>query len=165
LDDSVMGMQPTEPTQSVKGPDTGRRVLIVEDDTVARLGLVQLLEPRGFSTAVARTLDEGLAKLAWRPDFVVLDLSLSDGRGTVLLRRIRADRLPIRVAVTTGTADECLVAAAQVLRPDRLFRKPYSTVDLLDWLEWADGDDVGARPAPMPPPVDRPPARPYDVSP
>jgi len=153
-------MEPTELIQTGNRP----RVLIVEDDAVARQGLVQLLAPRGFCTAVARSMTEGLAKLAWRPDFVVLDLSLSDGRGTVLLRRIRADRLPIRVAVTTGTADECLVAAALVLRPDRLFRKPYSTVDVLKWLEQAGGLPDG-RPASPPPPVDRPPARPYDVLP
>src|SRR5437764_14897057 len=114
-----MGMELTQRDKSDNHP----RVLIVEDDAVARRGLVQLLEPRGFQTAVARTLDEGLSWLAWRPDFMVLDLSLSDGRGTVLLRRVRTGRLPIRVAVTTGTADECLVAAALVLRPDRPFRK------------------------------------------
>jgi CheY-like chemotaxis protein len=153
-------MEPTEPDKSNQRP----RVLIVEEDAVARRGLVQLLEPRGFRTAVACTLKEGLAQLAWRPDYVVLDLSLSDGRGTVLLRRIRADRLPIRVAVTTGTVDECLVAAARVLRPDRLFRKPYSTSDLLDWLLSSGGPTANHPPA-AGGPADRPPARPYDVVP
>src|SRR3954451_15713905 len=101
----MVGMESTKPNTT----DSRPRVLIVEDDAVARDGLVQLLEPRGFTTAVARTLEEGIARLAWRPDYVVLDLSLSDGGGTVLPRRLRPDRLPVRVAVTTGTADECLV--------------------------------------------------------
>jgi len=67
------------------------------------------------------------------------------------------------VAVTTGTADECLVAAAQVLRPDRMFRKPYSTVDLLDWLQ-SNADPTGGWTMDAPPSTARP-ARPYDVLP
>lgn len=156
-------MKPTDPDKS----DSRTRVLIVEDDAVARQGLVQLLEPRGFHTAVAGTLKDGLERLAWRPDYMLLDLSLSDGRGTVLLRRVRANRLPIRVAVTTGTVDECLVAAALILRPDRLFRKPYSTVDLMNWLQPRDGsqgDQTARPPTGCPPPVAHPPL-PYNVNP
>ena len=59
----------------------------------------------GFETRCAGTVAEALAALITRPDFIVLDLHLPDGRGTQVLREIRERNILAKVAVTTGTID------------------------------------------------------------
>ena len=61
---------------------------------------------------------------------------LPDGSGMEILRRIRAEQLPIRVAILTG-ADKPMVDQARQLEPDALFSKPIDLSRLLTWLNAA----------------------------
>ena len=88
----------------------------------------------GFETRCAGTVAEALAALITRPDFVVLDLHLPDGRGTQVLREIRERKILAKVAVTTGTIDASLIGAADRLQPDKFFQKPYRATDLVAWI-------------------------------
>ena len=74
---------------------------------------------------------EGLACLEMepRPDCLLLDLDLPDGRGEAVLERVRRDHLPIRVAVCTGNGDRNRWRAVQDFQPDALIQKP---VDLAE---------------------------------
>ena len=108
--------------------------LIVEDDRLSREGLRQLLAIFGFSTQTARTLGEGLAKLQSRPSQIVLDLMLPDGSGVELLRRVREQRLPVRVVVTTSASDPELLAEVEDYHPEVLIRKPLDARALMDQL-------------------------------
>jgi two-component system, OmpR family, response regulator len=118
-------------------PRAGRcRVLIVEDHAVSSHTLRRLVASEGHEVAVAATLQEAEARLEWA-GCLVLDLHLPDGNGIDLLRRVRERRLPVRVAVTTGSAGEELLAAVRDLRPDALFIKPFHPPQLFEWLRAA----------------------------
>lgn len=109
-------------------------VLIVEDQEVIQDLLMTVFEHEGISAVCAGTVASGMERLADGPTHVVLDLHLPDGRGTDVLRTIRAGRMPIRVAVTTGALDPDLIAEAESLAPDRTFQKPYRAADIARWV-------------------------------
>ena len=117
--------------------NTRLRTLVVEDDATSRDALLRILGMLGYEAAGATTVAEGLqAALTTRPACLILDLMLPDGNGMEILRRIRAENLPIRVAVLTG-ADRPMVEQAAQLRPDALFTKPVDLTQLLTWLKAA----------------------------
>lgn len=71
--------------------DDARSLLVIEDDDLTRAFLVENLAADGFQVMGAAGAGEGLRVLeARQPALVVLDLSLGDGRGLVLLDRVRA---------------------------------------------------------------------------
>jgi DNA-binding response OmpR family regulator len=110
------------------------KVLVVEDQEVIQDLLLTVFDHEGFETRCAGTVAEALAALVNRPDFVVLDLHLPDGRGTQILREIRERNIPAKVAVTTGTIDAALIGAADRLQPDKFFQKPYRAMELVTWI-------------------------------
>lgn len=59
--------------------------LIVDDDDATATLVATLFQRNGFTTTVAGSLDEARARLAPRPDCLVVDLVLPDGSGTELL--------------------------------------------------------------------------------
>ena len=110
--------------------------LIVEDDASTREFLVRALEKKGIGTVQASSVGEALVALEREPlpASIVLDLMLPDANGVVLLRRIRRDEIPVRVAVVTGMADPNGFFDAMKLMPDRIFKKPLKLAELIDWL-------------------------------
>lgn len=72
------------------------RLLVVEDDSGIIAGLIANLRPLGWAIDAASTVGESWAALCAEPfDVVLLDLSLPDGEGTDLLRRLRSSTRPI----------------------------------------------------------------------
>ena len=117
-------------------PDETKSVLIVEDDGDSRDALVQLCRRTGHRCFSAANRAEALAVLISRPpDAIVLDLMLPDGSGLEVLRVVRTHRFPLRVAVVTAASDPHLLAEAQRLKPDAMFRKPVDFADLRAWLD------------------------------
>ena len=116
---------------------TGTHVLIVEDDACSRHALQALLRRSGYNTKSAATVSEALSKLQDGPRCLILDLNLPDGSGTDLLQRIRAAKLPIKVAVTTGTSDPMLLDAMGKFVPDAVFHKPVNLNEVMHWLDAA----------------------------
>src|SRR3954469_14868515 len=102
----------------------GLRVLIVEDDFSTRSALRSVFSRRGWRVTTAATVCEGLAALDPAPDCIVLDLVLPDGGGEAILRKVRAENLPSRIAVSTGTSDPERLAVVRGLNPDILLCKP-----------------------------------------
>jgi CheY-like chemotaxis protein len=113
----------------------GRRVLLVEDDRRAHQLLLQVLVNVGCEVISALTQASGLAGLGRGMDCVILDLQLPDGSGEAILRRIRCERIPVRVAVTTAVADPARLRKLAELEPDLLLRKPIDLAALVRWLE------------------------------
>jgi DNA-binding response OmpR family regulator len=113
-------------------------VLIIEDDRVAREALAMVLRRKGFEVIAAAGLGEGIPLLASKsPDYLILDLTLSDGLGTSALRYVREQKLATKVAITTGTSRREVLDAVEKLGPDKLFQKPYSVSDLVNWVRQA----------------------------
>jgi CheY-like chemotaxis protein len=83
----------------------GARILIVEDNSLNRLLVHDILELRGHEVVEAATVDEARQALeALRPDLLLLDVQIPGGGGEAVIREVRgraelAD-LPI-VAVTS----------------------------------------------------------------
>ena len=110
-------------------------VLVVEDDAQLRNGLVALLAIGGHRAIAAATVAEAASHLdAATPTHLLLDLNLPDGPGTHVLRRIRAQMLPVLVALVTGASDAPLVHEARALGVDAVFVKPPDWDELLDWV-------------------------------
>lgn len=102
----------------------GYRVLVVEDDSASRNALSRLLRHRGWVVSVARTVAEAMDSLNPPPHCILLDLMLPDGSGEEVLRKVRDENLPSKVAVCTGTHDSVRLAMVKGMDPDGLFRKP-----------------------------------------
>src|SRR5688500_2072167 len=114
------------------------RTLIVEDDESSCSALVKILKRKGHEVDCAMTLKEALEKLqVWRPECVLLDLMLPDGSGLDFLRKVRQERLAVRVAVVTGVGDTAFLEQVLRLRPDGFFQKPVDMYQMLSWLQSA----------------------------
>jgi DNA-binding response OmpR family regulator len=108
---------------------------LVEDDPATSKALKGILDRRGWDVVNVSTIADAMAQLEWNPDCVVLDLMLPDGDGTVILAKIRAENLPIRVAVTTGSVDAVRLKAVLDLRPEVFLTKPVNLRDLLEGID------------------------------
>ncbi len=111
-----------------------QRILVVDDDPTLRKGMALLFGASGAEVLLAESVAQGMERLAAEPSHLVLDLNLPDGLGTSVLRHIREKKLPIRVAVVTGSSDTQLLADVQSLQPDATFRKPPDWDGLMQWL-------------------------------
>src|SRR4051794_21516542 len=102
----------------------GYRILVVEDDPASRDALLRLIDHRQWVITVAKTVAEAMEALNPPPHCILLDLKLPDGEGEDVLRKVRQDDLPTRVAVITGTEDSVRLALVKGMNPDALFVKP-----------------------------------------
>ena len=68
-------------------------------------------------------------------DFAVLDLMLPDGNGLAVLKAIREAGLPIRVVVTTGSANQTDLARVRALDPAAMMFKPIQLNELFAVLD------------------------------
>jgi CheY-like chemotaxis protein len=117
-----------------------RRVLmIVEDDPASRSSLGSIFSRRGWAICSVSTLSEALAFLdhGLDPDCLVLDLTLPDGNGEEVLRRVRRDGLKTRVAVCTGSQDPDTLDSVRSLNPNGLLVKPVDLGELERVCEFA----------------------------
>jgi DNA-binding NarL/FixJ family response regulator len=107
-----------------------RLLLLVEDHQATRDVLRRILALCGWEILEAATIAEGLAQLDPPPDCIVLDLDLPDGPGEALLRRVRVERIPTRVVVSSGTDDRARLSEVSYMRPDAVLRKPLDSEGL-----------------------------------
>ena len=94
-------------------PATGERVLIVEDDPAARVGLEQLLRSWGYDATAADDGEQGLAMVPRvQPSIVLTDLIMPKLDGLGLLRALRASGSDAIVVLMTaqGTVDSAVSA-------------------------------------------------------
>jgi DNA-binding NarL/FixJ family response regulator len=100
--------------------ETEKKILLVEDHDLIRLGtgllLESLVEVR-CQIKPCRSLDE--ARTACRDDgpfdLVLLDLNLVDSKGLQGLRTLRDEFPQLQIAVLTGTQDEFVIRQAQAM--------------------------------------------------
>lgn len=84
------------------------RVLLIDDHALFRIGLRELLERRGIEVIDAvGECDEGIRMVAaTTPDVVLLDMRMPHASGLDVLRRLRAARQTMPVAMLTTSDDE-----------------------------------------------------------
>ena len=89
------------------------RILIVEDDSTARLGLTELVRTWGFTTEAAADGEEALQRITeFRPSIIISDLVMPRMGGLELLRAIKNDGSDTVVVILTaqGTVETAVEA-------------------------------------------------------
>jgi DNA-binding response OmpR family regulator len=111
------------------------RVLVVDDDADIR-GLVrELLERTGYVVAEATDGREGLRALhAWRPDLVILDVTMPTLDGWATLERIR-DLTDVPVLMLTALGRELEKVRGLKAGADDYVTKPFGRQELLARVE------------------------------
>ncbi len=131
-----------------------RRVLVVDDETVNRALLVDLLTDRGFDTDEAANGELALVRArAHRPDIVLMDVSMPVLDGIEATRRLRADPLlrDVRVITLSASPGEGSRRSAIDAGADAFIAKPLDLVALLLMmgellaLQWVERP-MGVRP-------------------
>ncbi|RKH63368.1 diguanylate cyclase [Corallococcus aberystwythensis] len=114
-------------------------LLIIEDDTGVREGLMDLLAPR-FDVLAASDADAGV-ELAreHRPDLVLLDRFLPSGDGLAVLETLQGDVRTEMVPVIflTGDADEATLERCLEMGAVDFIHKPASSRELLARIDRA----------------------------
>ena len=91
------------------------RALVVDDDLTFLLGVAELVEREGFSTATARSLAEARAELKKDPpDVVIVDLRLPDGGGLELLDDLPAGSRTEVIVITGHASVESVIGALRL---------------------------------------------------
>ncbi|TMQ60217.1 MAG: sigma-54-dependent Fis family transcriptional regulator [Candidatus Eisenbacteria bacterium] len=89
--------------------------LIVDDEANSLSAMMELVEKEGFSTLSAATLAEARDRLAQtRPDVVLADLMLPDGKGLELLPDMNSTPRPEFILITGYASVDSAVAALRV---------------------------------------------------
>jgi two-component system nitrate/nitrite response regulator NarL len=130
--------------------DSPIRVLLVDDHTLFRKGLAELLEQRGAITVagIAGSGDDALGLLAEaRPDVIITDLNMPPNGGLSLLRQLRADGWNGPVLVLTVSDDEEDLAAALQAGAKGYLLKDMEPDDVVDAVQRAVRGETVVAPA------------------
>jgi DNA-binding response OmpR family regulator len=108
------------------------RILIVEDETAIRSGLVDVFVYHGYDVDYAEHGEEGLKKaLSGLFDLILLDVMLPGIDGFEICERIRAqDRQQAVIMLTAKTSDDDIVQGL-TLGADDYVSKPFSVTQLV----------------------------------
>ncbi len=109
-------------------------VLIIEDETLIRMFVRDLLEEAGFDCVEAADAAEALGVLeernGWTPAILVTDLNLGPGLDGIALAAEAQRRLSgLTIVYATGNADR--FAGRLLGRHERVIPKPFAPADLI----------------------------------
>jgi len=115
-----------------KGINNKAKILIVEDETAIRTGLVDIFVFHGYDVDYAEHGEEGLNKaLSGLFDLILLDVMLPGIDGFEICNRIRQqDRHQAVIMLTAKTSDEDIIQGL-TLGADDYVSKPFSVTQLV----------------------------------
>jgi CheY-like chemotaxis protein len=119
--------------------DSSKRpaVLIVEDESLVRLGAVRSIEEAGFEVIEAVNADEAIRILENRSDIRVVftDIHMPGSMdGLKLAHAVRNRWPPIKIIVTSGRSQ---ASEQELPEGGRFFAKPYEATQITDTIrEW-----------------------------
>jgi len=107
-------------------------ILVVDDEAEIREGLQTLLTSEGYSVVPAESGEAGLAKLEEQPfDLLLLDVSLPDRNGLVLLQEIHRRDPSLSIILITAYGSIDMARAAFKGGAQDYITKPWSNDELL----------------------------------
>ncbi len=113
-----------------------KRVLVVEDDSAIRRGLVDALQFSGYEVLQAAQGNDGMALgLRATYDLLLLDLILPGPSGFEILEAVRAARPTLPVIILTARGEESDRVKGLRLGADDYVVKPFSVRELLARVE------------------------------
>lgn len=111
------------------------KILLLEDDISLVEGLEYALKKEGFEVVITRTVHEAID--TFRPDlfdFVLLDLTLPDGSGFEVCRKIRSiSQVPI--VFLTATDEEVTTVMGLDMGGDDYITKPFKLNELISRIK------------------------------
>ncbi|RMO16813.1 Response regulator receiver [Pseudomonas cichorii] len=111
-------------------PDAANTILVVEDDSIVRMLIIDVLEELEYQVLEASDAQEALTHLedqATRIDLLMTDQGLPDMRGTELARQARKLRAQLPILFASGYSENIEVPADM-----HVIGKPFSIDDLRD---------------------------------
>ncbi|MDE3176010.1 MAG: response regulator transcription factor [Pseudomonadota bacterium] len=117
----------SEPT-----PETGARILLVEDDATIQNMLADALREAGFAVAIAASgaeMDRVMSRE--KADLVLLDLLLPDEDGRKICTRLRAASFNLPIIIVTALGDDVDRIFGLELGADDYVTKPFNTRELI----------------------------------
>jgi two-component system response regulator NreC len=118
-------------------PTPKHRVLIAEDHTLIRDGVIALLQRDGYFDVVAVAVDgRDAIRLAaeHQPDIILMDLSMPNMNGTEAIKEIKRRHPYMRIVVLTLHNSEEYIRAAMSAGADGYLLKDDTTEELLSAL-------------------------------
>jgi len=119
---------------SRRGRSGRQKILVIEDDPVARADVQARLKAQGYTVALAADAASALTVVnRERPDLILLDLGLPAGDGFLVLERLRKIEAlaAIPVLVVTGRSDPETRKRVAAMGIAPLLVKPVGTEALL----------------------------------
>ena len=118
--------------RKIKDMSDKAKILIVEDETAIRTGLVDIFVFHGYEVDFAENGEDGLAKaLSGLFDLILLDVMLPGINGFEICNRIRQqDRHQAVIMLTAKTNDEDIIQGL-TLGADDYVSKPFSVTQLV----------------------------------
>jgi len=115
-----------------RGRSGRQKILVIEDDPVARADLQARLEANGYMVALAADAASALTVVN-RPDLILLDVGLPAGDGFLVLERLRKIEplAAIPVLVITGRSDAETRKRVEAMGLAPVLTKPVDTDVLL----------------------------------
>ncbi|MCA9277639.1 MAG: response regulator transcription factor [Phycisphaeraceae bacterium] len=111
-------------------------VLVVEDDTSIRKGVVDTLTFAGYRAIEAKDGREGLsAAFATNIDIILLDILMPHVDGLTVLKEVRASRPTLPIIMLTARGEDSDVVTGLKLGADDYVVKPFSATQLLARIE------------------------------
>lgn len=111
------------------------KILLVEDNDSIILGLEYLLNEEGYQFKAARTYEEAVALYGQEYfDLVLLDISLPDGNGFELCRRIKKEQ-ELPVIFLTAKEEEKDVVQGFDVGADDYIQKPFRNRELISRIK------------------------------
>lgn len=113
-----------------------RNILVIEDDSAIRQGIVDALGFSGYDTLESGRGDEGLdMAITLTYDLLLLDLLLPGMNGLEILQQLRGARPTIPVIILTAKGEESDRVKGLSLGADDYVVKPFSVRELLARIE------------------------------
>jgi two-component system response regulator RegA len=120
--------------------DTGRSILVVDDDETFRTRLVRALAARGMDAHGAKGFDEATALASEEsPELAVIDLRMPGRSGLDLVRELRAIDATTKIVVLTGYGSIATALEAVRLGATHYLTKPADVEEILGAFERASG--------------------------
>jgi len=114
---------------------SGPAILIVDDEESVLRFVGTLVEEEGYTTLRAGTLEDGEKLLDKKYALALLDITLPDGSGLVLAKKIKKRTPDLPVVIMTGFPGGGNVRESLEVEPDAYLLKPVAPAILLSLLK------------------------------
>jgi len=109
------------------------RILVIEDEAPVGRLIERILEDDGYFVTKVKTARHGLLKLRETSfDLAIVDMSLPDADGPVLVRDIRAEFGCLRILAVSGYMHGPMRGMAMAAGADLTLEKPFTVSGLKD---------------------------------